>query len=77
MSFVCFCLSGESKRPDAAAIASIGAALQARRIVLLGDDKKKKEKIVKEFGDSEQVSGRYVLKEKDLQESVTKVVLFV
>ena len=75
---VCFCLSGsEEKRLDAAGVAALGVALQVRRVVLVGDNEAMKKRVVKEFGDSEESVGKYVLKKKDLQEDVAKTVLFV
>lgn len=74
---ISFCVKTGDARLDAVAVASIGAATQAQRIVPVGDDEALKSKIAKELGDTEESVGKYVLKKKDLLEGNLKVILFV
>lgn len=77
-TLISFFQSGsKEKRLDAIAVTAIGAALQAKRIIPLGDDQAVKKRVAKELGTTEEVAGKYVLKKKDLLENVTKAVLFV
>ena len=71
-----FCVKGKDTRLNAVAIAAIGAATEAQRILLVGDDAALKGRVVKELGDVEEVVGKYALKKKDLLDGKSKVVLF-
>ena len=72
---VAFAPTTRDKRIDATGIAGIVATTQAQRIVPIGDNEALKKKLAKEMGDSEEVSGKYTLKKKDLLEGRAKVIL--
>ena len=74
---IAFCVTTKDKRIDAAGITGVAATTQAQRIVPIGDNETLKKKIGKEMGDTDETSGKYVLKKKELLEGKTKVVLFV
>lgn len=73
---VAFSLTTKDKRIDAVGIAGIAAATQAQRIVPVGNNETLKKRLAKEMGDSEEVSGKYTLKKKELLEGKAKVILF-
>ncbi|MCY4577138.1 MAG: hypothetical protein OXB96_01735 [Candidatus Kaiserbacteria bacterium] len=72
-----FCVTTKDKRIDAVGIASVAAATQAQRIVPIGDNEALKKKLAKELGDAEEITGKYVLKKKELLEAKAKVILFL
>ena len=74
---ISFCLKTEDARLNAAAVAGISASIQAQRIVPIGDDEVFKGRVAKELGNTEEVTGKYVLRKKDLLEGALKVILFV
>ena len=45
-----------------------GRVLQAKKVVLIGNDERMKKSITKEVGEEESAAGKYVLKKKDLAE---------
>ena len=54
------------KRPSATEYASAVANLQAKRLILIGDNKKTLTALAKEVGNSESLEGKYTIKKKDL-----------
>lgn len=73
--FVVFCVAGEKGRLSATLIASAVAAMQAQRVIPLGDDVVLRKKIAKEIGSVEDVVGKHVLKRKNLLDGVPKAIL--
>ena len=73
---VAFSPTTKEKRIDAVGIAGIAVSTQAQRIVPIGNDDALKKKLAKEMGNSEEATGKYTLKKKDLLEGNAKVILF-
>ena len=73
---IAFCATTKDKRIDAVGIANVAAATQAQRIIPIGDNETLKKRLAKELGDTEEVSGKYVLKKKELLEGKAKGILF-
>ena len=69
------CPETKEKRISAADIVSIAAALEAKRIIPIGDNESMKKKIAKEAGDMEEVTGKYTIKKRDLGEDRVKVII--
>lgn len=74
---IAFCGTTKDKRLDATGIAGIAAEAQAQRIVPIGDNDTLKKKLAKEFGATEEITGKYVLKKKTLLEGKASVILFI
>lgn len=72
---VIFCPETKEKRLSPDAVVSMTASLQTRRMILIGANKDLKKKIRKEVGNSEEATGKYTIKKKDLLETTTKVIL--
>ena len=62
------CVDTNETRLSAADVVSIAASLQAKKVVLIGNDERMKKSITKEVGEEESAAGKYVLKKKDLAE---------
>jgi len=75
VSDVLIVFSNEKSKLDASKLTSIAASLQVRYIVPIGKGGKLIENIAKEVGNSEEVTGKFVFKKKDLQEGKVKAVI--
>lgn len=73
---IAFAPATKDKRIDAVGIAGIAATTQAQRIVPIGNNTALKKRLAKEMGDSDEMSGKYTLKKKELLEGKAKVILF-
>ena len=73
---ITFSLVTKDKRIDAVGIMGLAATLQAQRIIPIGNNETLKKKLAKEMGDSENITGKYTLKKKELLEGKTKIILF-